>query len=82
MKVIFSPRATRQLDRLPANEGFKIIKKLKDLETTPFTGKLLTGKLKGLYSLRAWPYRIVYEIFKDRKIVLIDTIEHRQGVYK
>lgn len=82
MKVIISPKAGRQLHKLPTSAGLKITRKFRELEGSPFTGKLLTGKLKRFYSFRAWPYRIIYQIFKDRKIILIDAIEHRQGVYK
>lgn len=82
MKVVISPKADKQLRKLSAREGLKIIRKLRELETTPFSGKLLSGKLNRFYALRAWPYRIVYQIFKDRNVVLVDTIEHRQGVYK
>lgn len=82
MNVIISPKAGKQLQKLRTNEAMKITRKLRELESTSFAGKLLTGKLKNHYSLRAWPYRIVYQIFKDRGVILIDTIEHRQGVYK
>lgn len=82
MKTILSPKAGKQLLKLSPSDGLKVTKKLRALEGNPFAGKPLTGKLKGFYTLRAWPYRVVYQIFKERKIALIDTIEHRQGVYK
>jgi mRNA-degrading endonuclease RelE of RelBE toxin-antitoxin system len=82
MKVILSPKSQKQFNKLPVKEGFKIIRKLRELEVTPYSGKLLSGKLNHLYSLRAWPYRIIYHVFPDRQLILIDTIEHRQGVYK
>lgn len=82
MKTIISPKAGKQLLRFPANQGLKITKKLHELDHNPFAGKPMTGKLKGKYSLRAWPYRIIYQIFKDQGFLLVDTIEHRQGVYK
>lgn len=82
MKIILSPKAQKQLLRLPTLEGLKVVKKLHSLDEKPFSGKPLSGDLKGLYSLRAWPYRIVYQIFKDRGIVLVNTVEHRQGAYK
>lgn len=82
MNVIISPKAGKQLHKLQTNEALKITRRLRELESTPFAGKLLTGKLKNHYTLRAWPYRIVYQVFKDQDIILVDTIEHRQGVYK
>ena len=82
MNVVISPKASKQLNKLPAKEGLKIIRKLRALESIPFVGKRLAGKLQGLYTLRAWPYRIIYRILKEQKIILVETIEHRQGVYK
>lgn len=82
MNVIISPNANKQLTKFPLRESGKIIRKIKELEIHPFSGKPLMGKLKGLYALRAWPYRIIYKMIKDRHLVYIETIEHRQGVYK
>lgn len=82
MTVIFSPSARKQLNKLPLKQGLKVTRKLSVLENNSFSGKVLTGDLKGFFSLRAWPYRIVYRIYKDRKIILITAVEHRQGVYK
>lgn len=82
MKVILSPKASKQLQKLQIKEGLKVTGKLRLLEQHPFSGKPLAGQFKGYYSLRSWPYRIVYEIFKEKRTVLIDTIEHRQRVYK
>jgi mRNA-degrading endonuclease RelE of RelBE toxin-antitoxin system len=41
----------------------------------------LGGKLKGCYSLRAWPYRIIYQIIKKSLYVAVIRILHRQGAY-
>jgi len=53
-----------------------------ELRTDPLLGKPLTGEFKGQYSVRAWPYRVIYQILKQEKIILITTIQHRQGAYK
>ena len=82
MTVIFSLQAKKQLDRLQAHQALKVTRQLRLLNSNPFIGKLLGGNLKDFRSLRAWPYRIVYRVDKQKKLVLIHTIEHRQGVYK
>ena len=82
MTVIFSLQAKKQLDRLQAHQALKVTRQLRLLISNPFIGKLLGGNLKDFRSLRAWPYRIVYRVDKQKKLVLIHTIEHRQGVYK
>jgi len=82
MFVILSKDCLKQYQRLPKAEQVKIRKKLHTLEQNPHSGKKLTGELKGIYSLRAWPYRILYEINEIEKRVEVHKIAHRQGVYR
>lgn len=82
MLVILSKDAQRQYEHLPKTERIKVRKKLLFLEVNPTAGKKLMGELSGIYSLRAWPYRIIYELNRKEKRVEILKIAHRQGVYK
>ena len=82
MKVLLSKDANKQYKRLPKSEQTKIRKKLVGLQQDPYDGKKLTGDLEGIRSLRAWPYRILYEINESKKTIEIHKIAHRQGVYK
>lgn len=77
--LILSKKAENDFSKLPKTERKKIIKKLKSLEKT-LGGKPLIGKLKGLWSLRAWPYRIIFELKKSQ--VIVHRILHRKNVYK
>jgi len=82
MDVVLSKSAQREYERLPKNIQVKLKKKLKTLEANPYQAKKLTGDFKGLFSLRAWPYRILYEINGSEQRVEVLKIAHRQGVYK
>ena len=82
MLVILSKGAQKQYERLPKVEQIKVRKKFLLLEENPTAGKKLTGELAGIRSLRAWPYRIIYEINGTEKRVEILKIAHRQGAYK
>lgn len=81
MKVALSKDAQKQYGRLPKSQRTKILKKLTELERNPYIAKKLEGELKGIYSLRAWPYRILYEINEVKHIIEVHKIAHRQGVY-
>lgn len=81
MDVVLSKNVLKEYEELLKPAQTKIKKKLKTLETNPYSAKKLTGDLKGLYSLRVWPYRIVYEINQKEKRVEVLKIAHRQGVY-
>lgn len=82
MDVILSKDAVKQYKRLPKSYITKIHKKLISLQQNPYEGKKLIGELEGIRSLRAWPYRILYEINEEKKTIGILKITHRQGVYK
>lgn len=78
--VVLRKGASKQLKKLPPSEVKKISRKLIDIAREPLSGKLLKGEYGGLYSFRAWPYRIIYKIESGR--VEVYSVEHRQGVYK
>jgi len=81
MQVILSNDATKQYKRLPKVAQTKVKKKLLLLTKSPYAGKKLSGELAGIYSLRAWPYRILYGVNEREKRVDIHKIKHRQRAY-
>lgn len=81
MKVALSKDAQKQYKRLPKQQQAKILRKIMILEQNPNAGKKLEGELKRFRSLRAWPYRILYEINKAKQRIEVHKIAHRQGVY-
>lgn len=52
------------------------------LEVDPYQGKLLKGRLKGFYSCRVGSYRIVYQIFHQKLLVVVIDIGHRRDIYR
>lgn len=82
MRLSLTPNAHKQYLKVPPRERLKIKRKLHALEQDPFLGKLLTGELAHRYSLKAWPYHILYVVNKSRKEIWILSILHRQGAYQ
>jgi len=82
MLILITPEAEKQYNHLPKVEQKKVKKKLLILEKNPNSGKKLSGKLSELWSLRAWPYRIIYYINQSQNTLYVVMIAHRQGVYK
>ena len=80
MDVILSKDSQKQFEHLPSSEQINIKKKLVALENNLLVGKKLAGELAQLRSLKAWPYRIIYYINKDK--VFVTSIIHRQGAYQ
>lgn len=82
MELILSKNAQKNFKRLPKSEQLKIRKKLLVLSQNPLSGKKLVGELKDSWSIRAWPYRIIYKINAGEHRIEVRDILHRQGAYK
>lgn len=81
-EVILSKRAEKELDRLDTRYRQSIINRLDALKTNPLLGKKLNDNLKKYRSIREGIYRIIYEVKKNKLIILVVSVQHRQGVYK
>lgn len=79
MLLNYKPEAVKQLKKLSTSEKKKVSKKLELLSKNPYSGKALKGELEGLRSLRAWPYRIIYEV-KNKSLIIL-SVAHRQSAY-
>jgi mRNA interferase RelE/StbE len=45
-------------------------------------GKPLRHDLSGLFSARRGEFRVIYEIFDQRVVVEVVTVQHRRDVYR
>ena len=75
-------KAKKQIDKLSSKDQLRILSTLTVIADNPFAGKKLEGELAGLYSWRAWPYRIIYKIYKNQLWIVVIDISHRQSAYK
>lgn len=80
--VIVSKEAQKNLGKLPIVYVKRIQVKIAALVTDPYIGKKLEGRLSDRYSIRVWPYRIIYKILKQKLIIEVIEIKHRQSAYK
>jgi len=80
-QVELKRKAVKSIKRLPLRQRRRIYQALLHLTLDPLSGKKLEGELAGLYSLPIWPYRIIYEIYRQKLVVLVVDIAHRQGAY-
>lgn len=74
-------KARKNLSNIQEDYRSRIIAALDEIVLNPFAGKKLSGKRNGQYSVRVWPYRIIYIVKKMELLVLIIDIDHRQGIY-
>lgn len=78
-KVIFSPQALREIERLETDTALQLAKDIKSyLETSPLPIgkhriKKLTGYKPPLYRLRSGDFRAYYRILSDSVVILAIT---------
>ena len=80
-QLLLRPRAIKELRKLPKAGHVRVTNVLIALSRNPYMGKKLAGEFKDYHSLRVWPYRIVYWIYKKELLVIVLRISHRQGIY-
>lgn len=81
-KVFLTRKAEKSLDKISEPWQGRIVIVLRKLAINSQLGKKLEGKYKNYYSIRVWPYRIIYSINKKELIIEVIEIENRAGAYK
>jgi mRNA interferase RelE/StbE len=77
------PPARRQLDRLPISVAAAVIETLGAIASNPRRlGKPLRFELDDCWSARRGPYRIVYRIDEEARMVSVIAVAHRADVYR
>ncbi len=75
-------KAEKEYLKLPKKIQERVDRALATLTLNPKIGKTLTGKFNDCFSLRVWPYRVIYAIDLINKVVVILRIAHRKEVYR
>jgi len=78
--LLLHPQAAKALEKIETSIKSRIIEKLRELEHSPERiGKLL--KYSNFWSMRMGDYRAIYEINREKNLVVILFIGHRKKVY-
>lgn len=81
-RIVVVRSAQKAVTTFPAKDQKRIAVAITSLQNDPFKGKQLHGDQQGNWSLRVWPYRIVYTIEKEIVTVTVLRIGHRKDVYE
>ena len=60
----------------------RIKREIDSLAGDPYRGKPLKGAKHGCYSLREGDFRVIYEVYPERRIVLIIRVGDRKEIYR
>ncbi len=77
--ALLRPRAAKSLRKLQRSMGGRIVESLKELEHSPEVGEQL--RPSQFWKIRIGDYRIIYEIDRPSKRVIVLFIGHRKNVY-
>jgi mRNA interferase RelE/StbE len=80
-QLVLTPKADRNMERLPQHVREQIARKINLLADQPRLGKTLRGRLQGKRSLRAGDYRVIYSVDTAQHKIIIERVGHRQGIY-
>ena len=79
----YTPEALEAISKLPNNLKGIAERVVIHLASSPFSGKKLSGNLKGILSTRVTRrYRLLYLVkHKEKEIIVLD-LKHRKEVYE
>jgi mRNA interferase RelE/StbE len=80
--VVIMKKAKKEIGSLSIKDRFRVLAALDVLREDPFVGKKLEGKHEGAWSLRVWPFRIMYTIYRETVTVVVLRVRHRKDVYR
>jgi mRNA interferase RelE/StbE len=76
--------ASRELARLDKPIGRRIAERINWLAANldSVRPEALKGDLTGLYKLRIGDYRVIYEVIRTEKTIVVHAIGHRRAIYR
>ena len=81
-RIDIKKSAVKEISKLLKKDLKRILKEIESLANNPrpFGAIKLSGDEK--YRLRAGNYRILYQIFDDKLVIIVVKVGHRKDVYK
>jgi mRNA interferase RelE/StbE len=79
--LIYSPTALKQLEKLEHGVRERVVRVLERLRIRPESCDI--KKLVGMqgYRLRVGDYRIIFDMEKEKLLILVLQIGHRKNIY-
>jgi len=72
--------AKKSLAKIPLSKCLRIKQAIDRLAFEPYLGDKMQGEYADRRKIRVWPYRIVYKILEQKKIIEIMEVERRGNV--
>jgi mRNA interferase RelE/StbE len=82
-ELVFKPSVERDLRQLPAASRARVLARIEELAREPLPPGVvkLTGA-ERLYRIRIGDYRVIYELSRVARQVIIHYVRHRRDAYR
>ena len=80
-QVVTPKRFVKALAKCPENVVSRVEELKEKLKKNPYIGEKLVGH-KNFYRIRIGDYRLIYQVNKREKLVVLYDIAHRKNVYR
>ena len=81
-QLSFTERAKKDIEHTSPSFYPRLLRAFELISENPHVGKTLKGNLRGQYSYRVGDHRIIYEILREKILVIILKIGHRKEIYR
>ncbi len=82
-KIEVKPSIEKDLRKIPRQYIGKIIQKIENLSINPYPiGTVKLTATENIYRFRVGNYRVIYQVIKIERTIIIHHIRHRKEVYR
>ena len=78
--IYISKQIRKSLLKIPSPWIDRIEKAIDALQVNPYLGEKMNGELSYSRKIKIWPYRIIYKIETEQKVIKITEVAHRGNV--
>lgn len=80
-RVKLTSKAKRELRNLSKADRLQVGEIIEELQENPLIGKPLSRELIKKFSYKVGVYRVIYQINREDKVVIVISAGHRKTVY-
>jgi len=82
-KIEVKPSIEKDLRKIPHQYIGKIIQEIENLSTNPYpTGTVKLTATENTYRFRVGNYRVIYQVIKSERTIIVHHIRHRKEAYR
>lgn len=81
-RIELKSKVRKQLEKIPKKEQKRILVKIHLLANDPYPQYSKPLKGRDDRSMRVGNYRVLYDVYENRLVILVLAVGHRKAVYR